>query len=680
MPWVPIQLAPGLNVELTPTDLRGGYSSTSLGRFRAGRFQKMGGWTKYYPNLISGSPRATHAFQDLAGNDRVAIGGTTSLLDLTSGLLTDVTPQTVATTPTCSFTTTIGSPIVTIVDAGITNVTSYDAVYFRAPVSVDTIILHGVYQITTYLSAHSYSITAAKNGAAGVATGGAVPTFTATAGSANITVTFADHGLSAGDDIVFPVATTVGGISISGRYIAQSITSSSAFVITAANAAATTPGAPVAMNSGNAAFTYHIAIGPIAAGGAYGTGNYGAGAYGLGAAVSAQTGTDITATDWTLDNWGELLVSCPDGGGIYYWGPASGFSNSSLISTGPYFNTGMFISNVQQMIIAYGSTIQAKIGIYHDPLRVKWCDSEDLTMWTPASTNQAGGYRISKGSKCVGGAATPNRNLIWTDLGLWAMDYIGSSLVFSMAEIASGCGLIAKHAHTTLGGVTYWWTKSGFWTLSGDLATQLPCPVWDAVFQDLDTNNLDRCHVGANSDHTEVWFFYPSKADALGYCTRYAKVNVIEQTWDIGSMQRNTWLDRSVAGNPIATTEGGALYKHEDGYNADLAPLAPYFITSWIYVSEGQDCVFVDRIIPDLKWGEYAGLDGAVLQVTVYAVKYPGDTPKTYGPFTINKAKQYISKRFRARQVMLKIQSSDMDSFWRMGHFRVRCAADGKSR
>ena len=678
MPWAPITLVPGLNIELTDTDNRGGYSATNLGRFKAGRFQKLGGWGKFFANTLTGNPRVTHAFQDLSGNDRLSIGTTSALYDITSGSILDVTPQTKTTTPACSFTTSAGSAIVTIVDAGITNVTDFDCVFFNTPVTVDTIILSGLYKITAYVSAHSYTITAQTNGAAGVAAGGAVPTFTVASGSSSVTVNFADHGLSADDEVVFPIATTAGGISIYGRYIVQSITSSAAFVITAANSATSTPGAPVAMNSGNASITYHIAIGPPAPAVPYGSGNYGDGAYGTGVTVSAQTGTNITATDYSLGNWGELLVANPENGGIYYWSAASGVQNASIISDAPYYNTGIFVSNAQQMIIAYGSAVKAAIGEYQDPLMVKWCDSEDLSTWTATSTNQAGSYRIPTGSRCVGGTTMPNRNIIWTDQAVWALDYIGSSLVFGVTEKASGCGLIAKHAYAKLGETLYWMSANGFWSMSGDAATHMVCPVWDAVFQDLDTSNVARCHAGANSDFTEIMFFYPSASSGLGYCDKYAKFNVVEGTWDIGNMQRNTWLDRSVVGNPVATTNTGIVYKHEYGNNADETPLVSSFQTSWIYAGEGEDVAFVDRIYPDLKWGEYAGSEDATLQVTVYAVYYPGDTPRTYGPFTITKAKQYLSPGIRARQIKLKIESSDMGSFWRMGRFRMRWQPDGR--
>jgi hypothetical protein len=680
MAWNPITLAPGLNIELTPTDLRGGYSSTDLGRFKAGRFQKLGGWTKYYQNRVAGAPRSKHAWQALDASNRLAIGTTSNLYDLTSGNIKDITPQTITTTPSPSFSTIAGSPLITITDAGINGITTYDAVYFDVPISVDGLVLHGMYQITAYVSAHAYKITATGNALTGVTAQGTVPTFTVTAGNDNVSVTIVKHNLLAGDDVVFKLATTVGGIVIQGRYVVQSITSADVFVITAAVAAASTPGVPVSMNSGNAGFTYFIALGPVAAGGDYGTGNYGDGAYGVGGTITAQVGTPITSTDWSLGNWGELLISSPEGGGIYYWGPSSGFSNTSIITTAPVYNEGAFLSNAQQMIITYGSTVKAAIGEYQDPLMIKWCDSEDLTMWTAASTNEAGSWRLATGSRCVGGASMPNRNVVWTDQAVWALDYIGASLVFGVTEKASGCGLIAKHAHCKLGEILLWMSTNGIWSMSGESVTQLNCPVFDAIFQDLDLTNAARCHAGANSDYTEAWFFWPSKSGGLGYCDKYAKFNIIEGTWDIGAMQRNTWLDRSVVGNPVATTNGGAIYAHESGYDADTSPLMASFTTSWIYAGEGQDCVFVDRIYPDMKWGEYAGSDDAAIELTVYAVQYAGGPVKTYGPFTVNKAKNFISKRFRARQISLKVSSSGMGSFWRLGHFRIRWAFDGRGR
>jgi hypothetical protein len=680
MPWANITLTPGLNVEITPTLNRTGYTNTNLIRFKSSLAQKLGGWTKYYPNTIDGFPRATHAWQDLAGNQRLAIGTTTDLDDITAGAYKNIAPQTLTTNVAVNFATTIGSAVVTIVDTGVNTITPYDVVFFNTPISVGGIILSGMYQVASYVSATSYTIVAATTATATVvAPGGAVPTFTTTSGSANVSVGLIAHGLAAGSDIVFPIATTVGGVTISGRYIVQSVTSADIFVITTAGSASANAG-PTGMNGGSAGFVYYLAIGPQATGGVYGAGTYGSGIYGLGTTITGQTGTNPASTDWSLDNWGELLMSSPENGGIYYWGPASGFLNSSLVATGPFYNTGMFVSIAQQMVIAYGSTVTAGIGVYQDPLLVRWCDVGNFFQWTPTITNQAGSYRLPTGSKIMSGAATAQQNLIWTDLDLWAMTYIGSQFVFGFNKIGANCGIIAKHAKAQLGGTVYWMGTNNFFVLSGNGVQPLPCPVWDAVFQDLDLTNAARCHAGSNTAFSEVWFFYPSKSGALGYCDKYVKYNLQENTWDMGSLQRNTWLDTSVVGNPIATTNSGTIYSHESGTDADGTAMDYYYDTGWFYVDSGREISFIDRIYPDFKWGQFNGSQNASILVTIKTVNYPGDTPVVYGPYTVNQASQFISARIRARQIMFRFEGNDIGSFSRLGLVRVRYAPDGRGQ
>lgn len=673
-----ITLTPGLNVELTPTANRGGYSSTNLGRFKNGMFQKLGGWTKFFGSNLDGIPKDSHARQDLKGNDHLVVGTTTNLFDIVNGSLYDITPQQLTTNPAPSFTTTAGSPIVTIIDGAVTAVTQFDCIFFNTPIAVDGLILHGPYQVSSYVSSGSYTIVAAGNALAGVTHGGHPPAFTVHSGRPDVDVSLAAHGLQVGGDIVFPIPTTVSGVTIQGRYVVQSVTSVDAFVITAANTATADTG-PTYMNSGNAQIVYTIALGPTSAvGTGYGSGNYSDGQYGYGSVASEQTGAAITATDWTLDNWGELSIACPENGGIYYWGYGSGFGNSSLIVQAPQQSSGAFISIAQQMIIAYGATISADIGIYQDPLMVRWCDSEDFTTWVGTTTNQAGEYRIPTGSKCIGGAATPYRNLIWTDLDLWAMDYIGAQFVFGFNKIGSNCGLIGKHAHAQLAGVVYWMTDAGVFSLAGDTVTQLVCPVWDAIFQDLDLTNKSKCIVGSNTLFSEIIIFYPSKSGGLGYCDKYAKLNVAEGVWDIGNLQRNTWLDKSVVGLPVATTQGGAVYSHESGNDADQSPMNSSFETSWMIIGEGEEVSFVDRLFPDFKWGLYGGAQTASIQITFKVVNYPGETPKSYGPFTVTQATKFLSKRCRGRQMMVKVESNDIGSFWRVGAVKMRYSPDGR--
>jgi len=371
MPFGGVKLIPGINVERTPTANEAGYSSSQLIRWRDGLAQKMGGWENFYPLALGGVPRALHAWQDLNQVGRLAVGTTTELDVITGSNLKPITPQTLVTNFAPKFTTTLSSPVVEVTDSNISTVTSFDSVFFNTPISVGGIILSGLYPIETVTGATSYTIRAATNATSAVVNGGAVPVFTTTAGSANVSVLLTAHGLSVvapENTIVFPIPTTGNGVTVSGLYAVSSVSDANNFVIPL-NTQATASGS-FSMNGGNAQLVYYIALGPPPAGVGFGIGGYGLGGYGTGVAQTVQQGSPITAEDWSLGNWGQLLVACPKDGGLYYWDPTGGFGNASLISSGPIFNTGMFVSTSAQIMVAFGSTITEQIGVVQDPMLV----------------------------------------------------------------------------------------------------------------------------------------------------------------------------------------------------------------------------------------------------------------------------------------------------------------------
>jgi hypothetical protein len=170
------------------------------------------------------------------------------------------------------------------------------------------------------------------------------------------------------------------------------------------------------MNSNKLAADYWIGIGPLPTTSGYGAGPFGSGAFGTGTATtSVNLGTPITATDWTLDNFGEYLVACPESGPVFTWGPRSTSSNLTMLPAGPIVNKGAFVAMPQRQIVAYGSTFYET----QDPLLVRWCDIEDWSDWIGTAVNQAGSFRLSSGSKIVGGMQGAGRGLLWTDVGVW---------------------------------------------------------------------------------------------------------------------------------------------------------------------------------------------------------------------------------------------------------------------
>lgn len=691
MPMSMLKLRPGVNVEVTPSQLEAGIAAANLIRHRGGLPEKLGGWDKFYPFAVGGVPRAMHAWQDYNDTQYLGVGSTTVLATISGATLTEVTPQTLTSDFAPNFTTSSSSALVTINDANIANVTTYDAVEFKTPVAVGGIVLSGIYPIDLVLSATQYRIVAAATATASVSNAGAVPVFDTVNGSQVVQVTLEDHGLVVGNTVNFPIPTTGGGVTISGTYAVTALGSTPAdeFEISVAELASSTTS--FSMNAGDAQILYHIALGPVAAGTGYGIGTYGSGGYGTGAGSSSQSGTPITATDYSLENWGQTFIANPAGRGIYVWTPNTGFQNARLVPTAPIINDGIIVTMPAQILLAWGSTAQQNIGVDQDPLVYRWSDQLDYEFWTPGVANpatgnfsQAGSARIPTGSRIVAGMQASQQTLLWTDLDLWAITYLGlpeQGIVFGQNKIGASCGAIGRKAATQLGGVVYWMGRSNFFRLAGGGVQVMPCTVWDTVFQDINTAHQHKSWAWANTPFNEVWFFWPRASTGATEPDSYVKLNLIDGVWDktADAFARSCGIDQSLVGMPISATPGGIIYEHEISQDAEGQPINAWIETGWFPLSDGQDMIFMDWLLPDMKWGLSGGSQNATLTITLYAVNYPGDAPVVHGPYTVTQSTQYIAPRLRGRLAKIRVESNDLGSFWRLGGIRNRWAASGRN-
>lgn len=605
------------------------------------------------------------------------LGGGGTLQVIESGGANDITPQKTTVNVAVSVSTTSGSNVVTITDTG-RNADDYDVVDIQTQISVGGLVLFGQYQTSNPGgSANTYTILATnvlgepQYATATVTTSGSVAEYDTTNGSNFVDVTLANHGYFVGSTYTALVATSLGGVTLYGNYIVIEITSSSVFVISASTAATATTSA--FQNSSNAHYVYYNGLGPIPAGSGYGIGGYGEGGYGTGTAPTAGTGTPINATDWTLDNWGEVLISSPVNGPIYKWSPTSGDQTALIIPNAPSVNDGCFVAMPQRQIIAWGSTFTG----VKDPLLIRWCDVNDYDQWIGLITNQAGSYRIPKGSRVVQCIQGPQQGLVWTDLAIWSMQYAGPPYVYQFNELGTGCGLIGRRAAAPLGGVVYWMGQSQFYRLAGSGVEPIACPVWDVIFQDLDENNLDKIRVAPNSRFGEITWYYPTMSNG-GEVSHYVKFNTILNQWDFGVLSRTAWINESVLGPPIGAAPNTYIYQHETSPDADGTAMVSSFQTGYFVLTEADVKMFVDQVWPDMKWGYYGGVQNANVLLTFFVADYPGDTPITYGPFNLTEATKFITPRFRGRLVSIKIESSDIGSWWRLGNIRYRFQPDGK--
>ena len=572
-------------------------------------------------------------------------------------------------------------------------------VNIKTPISIGGLLLSGLYTIvTTPFIGSYYNIYTITASSAATATSATVttnqtsnlPVFTTGSGSNFVKVSEFYHPYITGSIATFLTPTIANGVTIYGSYAVVLDPTSPTTQYTIQLGSAATASGNFVMNSassapslGYASFQYYFNVAATSSGSGYGTGGYGAGGYGAGVPLTFSPGNTITTTDWTINNFGEILIANPQGGPIYYWSPSTSPFTAYILSTAPIANQGIFVAMPARQIVAYGSTVT---GI-QDPLLIRWSDAGDASTWAAASNNQAGSYRIPEGSMIVGAIQGPQQALIWTDLAIWAMQYVGLPNVYGFNKLADGAGLLAKKAVGLMNGVTYWMSSQKFMMLSSSGAQVIPCPVWDKVFQNINTSLYSLIRCATNSVFGEVTWYYPSTNAT--YNDSYVKFNINTQQWDYGSLDRTAWTDQSVLGTPIGASSGGVIYQHELGYNNGTAPMVSSFQTGYMQLNEADNMVFVDQIWPDFKFlTENGGTGGATnpatLYVTFYGTDYPGDTPTAYGPYTVTSSTEYISTRIRNRLLSIGVSTSPdgttaaTNIFYRIGAFRYRYSLDGK--
>lgn len=692
MPHASVSLVDGVNENRTPTLNQFALSVSQLIRYQYDNqnnilAQKLGGWQKFYSSTMPAPVRALTAWEDTDGithlgygAENIGLTGEAQLGVITNGSLQVITPTATTDNVTPAASTTAGSPIVTITDATTPNISAPDSVYIETHISVGGLILFGLYAATS-VGSTTYSVVATDVlgnplPAPSTSTTTTVASFTTSMGSNRVTVTLANHGFSIGSTYPVLVSTTVGGLTLLGNYIVQSVPTANTFTIFAASQASSS--ATGSINGGNARYLYSYGIGALPPSSGYGVGAYGAGGYGIGTGSGPIPGTPISATDWTLDYWGEIFLSTPINGTefqpIYQWNPLSGAPIASAISNAPPLNDGFFVAMPQRQIVAWGTTFTG----VQDPLLIRWCDVNNFNVWVAQVTNQAGSFRLTRGSRIVGGLQGPQQGLIWTDIDLWSMQYVGPPYVYAFNEIGTGCGLISRKAAAAINGVIYWMGPSQFFTLTQNGVQPLSCPVWDVMFQDLDQTNLNKIRIAVNSRFNEVSWYYPTMSSG-GEVAAYVKYNYAIGLWDYGLLARSAWIDQSVLGPPIgADPDLLYIYQHETSPDADGQAMLPSLQTGYFVLNEGDEKTFVDQVWPDAKWGYYGGTQNATLLLTFYVADYPGDTPRQFGPFTLTQSTQYVTPRFRGRLVSIGLSSNDVGSFWRLGRMRYRFQADGK--
>jgi hypothetical protein len=685
MPFAEVNLTPGVDVESSPAGNPTGVQASNFIRWRAKLPEKRGGCTLYLQDRVDGAPVALQPWGSFQGNNYLGIATPTVVYEYnaTTDVLRDISPEYfISSLASPLFTTAVGDQVVTITDSTEPGVGRFDAVQFNTPISVGGLILNGTYPILSTAGVNTYTIDAGYAATSAVAAlAGVLPLFTTTSGLSRVIVTFPIeyqfNSLAVGDRFGLSVPTTVGGLTLVGAYVVSQILSPTQFTFQAEYTASSSE-SNIPMNGGFAYLTYWITQPP----GPPPPSLFSVSPAPEPALFTVGTEPDVyTANNWWLDSIGSTFIAAAADGPIFSFSPVGGYQNLSILTNAPPLSAGAFVAMPSGQIMAWGTT--DTINPVQSALYIRWSDSTDFNNWTIGGQSTAGFYNIPTGSKIVRGIQAPNQQFWFTDIDVYSAQYTGYPDFFGFLKIGAGCGLIAPRGVGIVNNSVFWMSQQQFFVCQAGSAPQpLACPVWDFIFQNASQENLAKTICGGNSLFNEVIWFFPSNRSSDGYPDSYVCYNTLYNEWDYGTLRRTAWTDQSVLGFPIAADSDGWIYQHETSYNLAegqaTQPINASFTTGYSRLAQGEDLIFVDWMLPDMKWGEWDGSQNAVLNFTFNVTDYPGQTPRVYGPFPASKQTPYISPRFRGRFMSMTVESNDLNSFWRLGSLRYRYAPSGR--
>jgi hypothetical protein len=630
MPLTKLQFRPGINREITSYSNEGGWFDGDKIRFRFGFPEKIGGWQRLGNSTFLGSCRALHVWRTL-------------------GLETYLG---------------VGTHLKYYVEYG-----------------------QGYYDVTPIRRTTS---------------AGAV-TFAATDGSSVLTVTDGTHGAVAGDFVTYTDAVSLGGditaAVLNQEYQIASIVDSSTYTIVARAVASlsqiTIDGAytptPVVANAsdtgdGGAGVigAYQINIGLDTS--VFGTG-WGAGPWSRGAWGSAATIDLIkdTLRLWMHDNFGEDLVLNVMNGGIYYWDSSGGLSNNRAVAisdlaganTSPTVATQVMVSDVDRHVIAFGCDPVDNPGV-QDPLLIRFSSQESVTDWNPTALNTAGDLRIGSGSKIIVAVETRQQTIVFTDTSLHAMQYLGPPFTFGIQKISENITIQSPNAAVAVDDRIFWMGRNEFYLYEGTV-NRLPCTVRDYVFNDINFDQAEKVFAAANTANSEIWWFYPSANSSEN--DRYVSFNYLEQAWSYGNLARTAWLDRGVEQLPIAASTDKRLYNHEigfdDGSTVPASPIEAFVQSSPIDLGDGEQFVFMRRLIPDMDFRNSTAETPSV-DVTTRIRNFNGGNYLRTTTSTVNGDTEQVHLRLRGRQFSMRVASDGEGVGWRLGSMRYDLRPDGR--
>jgi hypothetical protein len=520
--------------------------------------------------------------------------------------------------------------------------------------------------------------------------------FTATNGSAIITVADTAHGCVTGDFVTYSGATGLGGnitaTVLNKEYQVTVVSANSYTINVGVNANATdVSGSP---GGGTVTTAYQINVGPeyqIPTTG-WGSGTWGAGVWGFGGTSQASLRL------WSQINFGEDLIFAPRDGPIYYWDATSGVSTRGVLlsslgsaSDVPTVQKFIFVSDVSRFVFAFGCNDYGSAT--QNPMLIRWSDQESAVDWTPAATGQAGSIQLSDGSELITCLQTRQEIVAWTDSALYSLQYVGAPAVWSTQLLAGNISIYGPNAKALASGVIYWMGVDKFYKYDGRTQT-LRCDLRQYIFSDINQLQNQQVFAGTNEGFNEVWWYYCSAGSNV--VDKYVVYNYAEDIWYYGTLGRTAWLDSGLRDYPLAATYTYNLVNHEQGVDDNQTgtptAIAALISSSEFDINDGHNFGFIWRVLPDLTFRNSTGDLTPQCNMTLIPMRNSGSgftTPaSTNGTSSaqiqriatapIEEFTGQVYIRVRGRQLIFKMESDRLGTTWQLGVPRIDIKSDGR--
>jgi hypothetical protein len=523
--------------------------------------------------------------------------------------------------------------------------------------------------------------------------------FAATDGSSTITVTAVAHGCVTGDFVTFSGATGLGG-NITAAVLNREYQVTVIDVDTYTFTAISTANILDVGDGGTVDATYQINVGPeiqtVSVG--WGNGLWGYGTWGEG--QLAVGGLRV----WNQSNFGENLLFAPRGGAIYFWKASDGVNTRGVDITTltgadsdtPIIQNFMTVSDTSRFVFAFGTNDYG--GTQQEPMLIRWSDQESLTTWTPDATNQAGSVRLSHGSEIVTAIQTRQEIVTITDSAVYSLQYVGAPAIWQTQLLGDNISIISQNAASLGSGVVYWMGVDKFYKYDGRVQT-LRCDLRQFIFSDINLDQNQQVFSSTNEGFNEVWWFYCSSGSTM--VDRYVVYNYLEDIWYYGTMDRTAWLDSGINNYPMAATydavtKKGRIVNHESGVDDNVdgtpVPIVSLIASSEFDIEDGHTFGLVWRVLPDLTFRGSTGTNTPQVTMTLIPLANSGagyNDPQSEGGSSsatiqriatapVEEFTGQVFIRVRGRQMVFRIDSTQLGTQWQLGAPRIDIRTDGR--